>query len=353
MTESSEFYAQTATDPRPYYGADIASFFRTQLVSGVVKGKLNDFVVSQHTSPNMSVDVATGEGWIYGYFVKSDEVENKTIDVNTSGQPRIDRIILRNAITGAKTITIEVLKGTPGAGAPGLTTDGTTYEVSLAQVAIANGASEILNANITDERIYVTLKYVSPDVLFPDADLDIESQKIINLAAGADPTDLMNKLQFGTPTEYYPVPAGTIIALGTTSIPDGFLACDGAEVSRTTYAALFAVIGTIYGSGDGVNTFNVPNAVGKFIIGYDSTDSDFNALGKTGGAATVTIDAATLPTHHHIGTNWVGTGYDWNRYNSGGANDGVPSGGTTGSTGGGEAHENLPPYLKLCWGIKI
>lgn len=67
-------------------------------------------------------------------------------------------------------------------------------------------------------------------------------------------------LKIGTYSPYAPIPkAGTILVNTTNSLPDGYLLCDGAEVSRETYSALFAVIGTYYGDGDGVTTFNVPN----------------------------------------------------------------------------------------------
>ena len=65
-----------------------------------------------------------------------------------------------------------------------------------------------------------------------------------------------------------PVPTGMISAFHT--VPEGWLQCNGAAVSRTTYAALFAVIGTKYGSGDGSTTFNLPNLHHKFIEGTNT-----------------------------------------------------------------------------------
>lgn len=62
-------------------------------------------------------------------------------------------------------------------------------------------------------------------------------------------------------------PAGTVIAFAGNSAPTGYLICNGAAVSRTTYAKLFAVIGTTYGVGDGSTTFNLPNLIDKFIMG--------------------------------------------------------------------------------------
>lgn len=57
------------------------------------------------------------------------------------------------------------------------------------------------------------------------------------------------------------------------SVPDGWLLCNGAAVSRSTYAALFAVIGTKHGSGDGSTTFNLPNLANRFVEGTTSIGS--------------------------------------------------------------------------------
>ena len=79
-------------------------------------------------------------------------------------------------------------------------------------------------------------------------------------------------------------PVGSIQMFGGTTAPSGWLICDGSEVSRTTYADLFNVIGTTYGTGDGSNTFNLPNFKGRVPVGLDGNDTDFNTLGKTGGS---------------------------------------------------------------------
>lgn len=89
--------------------------------------------------------------------------------------------------------------------------------------------------------------------------------------------------------------AGIIIPFAGTVAPQGCLFCDGAAVSRTTYAALFAVIGTTYGAGDGETTFNVPDLAGRVVIG----SSQSHALGTTGGSETVTLTADQLPAHVH------------------------------------------------------
>ena len=84
--------------------------------------------------------------------------------------------------------------------------------------------------------------------------------------------------------------------------PAGYLLCDGSAVSRSTYAELFAVTGTTYGTGDGSTTFNVPQLQGKMPQGYDG--NTYNLAG-TGGANTVTVavtnnQAATNATNQAV-----------------------------------------------------
>ena len=90
--------------------------------------------------------------------------------------------------------------------------------------------------------------------------------------------------------------AGIVIPFAGSIAPQGWLLCDGSAVSRTTYAALFAVIGTTYGSGDGSTTFNIPNLSGRVVIGT----SQSHALGTTGGSETVTLTADQIPAHTHV-----------------------------------------------------
>lgn len=73
-----------------------------------------------------------------------------------------------------------------------------------------------------------------------------------------------------------PIPPGTMIAFGGKSVPDGWLLCNGALVSRTTYAKLFAAIGTAWGAGDGSTTFKLPDADGRVMQGV----TDVSKVGK-------------------------------------------------------------------------
>ena len=66
------------------------------------------------------------------------------------------------------------------------------------------------------------------------------------------------------------VPAGSIFTFASTTVPSGYLECNGAAVSRSTYASLFSAIGTTHGSGDGSSTFNLPDLRGQFVRGFDN-----------------------------------------------------------------------------------
>lgn len=90
-------------------------------------------------------------------------------------------------------------------------------------------------------------------------------------------------------------PAGVIKAYGGATAPRGHLICDGAAVSRTTYADLFAAIGTTYGAGDGTTTFNVPNLKGRFPLGKSDAGTG-STLGATGGSLDHTH---SVPAHYH------------------------------------------------------
>ena len=73
----------------------------------------------------------------------------------------------------------------------------------------------------------------------------------------------------GVPANALPFLVGQVNFFATSSAPAGFLKCSGQAVSRTTYAALFTAIGTLYGVGDGSTTFNLPDLRGEFIRGLD------------------------------------------------------------------------------------
>lgn len=150
---------------------------------------------------------------------------------------------------------------------------------------------------------------------------------------------------------------GDIKMSGSNDGESGWLLCSGQQVSRTTYAPLFAKIGTAYGSGDGVTTFNVPNLnqAERFPRGAVSP-------GGSGGEATHVLTLAEMPAHGHPVEGAGETAY--HDYLGGGSTgftvlrtnvtDGTsvsnPWSATT--VGDGQAHNNLPPYVGVVYLIK-
>jgi len=94
------------------------------------------------------------------------------------------------------------------------------------------------------------------------------------------------------------LPVGSICIYSGQTAPSGWLLCNGSAVSRTTYARLFSTISTIYGTGDGTTTFNLPNLEERIPVGKTSS----TILGNSGGNSSITLSTNQLPSHTHTGT---------------------------------------------------
>jgi len=169
------------------------------------------------------------------------------------------------------------------------------------------------------------------------------------------------------------IPSGTIVPWSDSSIPSGFLECTGQAVSRSTYATLFGIIGTTYGSGDGSTTFNVPDLQDNVAVSKSGTKN----LGSTGGANTVsstgnvggstanaTLSTPQLASHNHNSTARLGGGGVQNQALPGTSwqpSNPLPID-STGSGGGhshnmsatfsGDATSVVQPYLTVVYIIK-
>lgn len=145
---------------------------------------------------------------------------------------------------------------------------------------------------------------------------------------------------------------GTSIEGHWTAPPTGYLLEQGQAVSRTTYAGLFAAIGTRYGAGDGNSTFNLPDSRGRVSVGRGS--GQFATLGAKGGVENVTLTEGQMPQHSHdVQTTLVGVTGSASATidNSGSAYTLVTNPGT-GLRGGNQAHTNVQPYIVLNRAIK-
>lgn len=175
-------------------------------------------------------------------------------------------------------------------------------------------------------------------------------------------------------------PPGVINPYAGASAPSGWLLCDGSAVSRTTYAALFAVVSTTFNTGGEAGTdFRLPNLKGKIPVGIDSAQSEFNTRGETGGEKTHTLVDAEMPSHTHNGTtasngshshdggasSFTVTAFTSSRTAGAGADGALVTSSTahqttgahthtftTASAGGDDPHNNLQPYIALHYIIK-
>ena len=141
----------------------------------------------------------------------------------------------------------------------------------------------------------------------------------------------------GTVSGYGTAPVGCIILWSgaVNNIPDGWALCNGQTVGGQ----------------------KTPNLSGRFVVGYDAGDGDYNAVGRTGGEKTHKLTVAEMPSHSHSITMWGGDiDDDWkqqnnlylthNKYN-------YNNNRTTDSAGGDQPHENRPPYYTLCYIMRV
>jgi len=152
------------------------------------------------------------------------------------------------------------------------------------------------------------------------------------------------------------MPIGSIVSVATEDIPAGLLYCDGSEYDAIDYPDLFAVIATRF---KGSDTFTVPDLRNRFVLGFDeSTESEFNQEFDVGGEVSVTLTEAMLPSHTHPRNSYGRSEYgvysgtfiagDPNKYFTPLTNPShVQVFPTTGASGGGQPHNNLPPYMQM------
>ena len=143
------------------------------------------------------------------------------------------------------------------------------------------------------------------------------------------------------------MPVGCVIPFAGAAAPTGWLLCQGQAISRTTYAQLFSVIGTTYGSGDGSTTFNLPDMRGRVAVGSDAN------LGISTGEKTHPLTAAEGPKHTHtflLCDGGAGSGSSYAQVSKSKVDNIVQK---TDSSGSGSAHNNMQPSLHLHYVVKV
>jgi microcystin-dependent protein len=236
-------------------------------------------------------------------------------------------------------------------------TDGSTTATSTTLVDadqfVVNDDGTMVQVTLSDLNTYIAANHSITQIngiTYPVADGN---------AGDAIVTDGAGTLSFAPGGSFS---AGMLVPYAGAAAPTGWLLCFGQQISRTTYADLFTAIGTAYGIGDGVTTFNIPDLRGRVIAGKDDMGAtsadrltnqtgglDGDVLGATGGAETHTLTTAELPAHtHSVPSGGSGS----SNYALGGSSGSFSASQTTGSTGNGDAHNNIQPTIILNYIIK-
>ena len=139
------------------------------------------------------------------------------------------------------------------------------------------------------------------------------------------------------------------------TVPDGYALCEGQQLKQSEYPDLYEAIGSAFNNATDCNGrklsttagyFRLPDLRGRFVVGYNPIDGDYNKFGAVGGEKTHTLSVEELPAHDH-GLFLRNAG---RRFTGGGSANALDEGsGRTDATGGGKAHENRPPYYALAY----
>jgi hypothetical protein len=148
-------------DPDREYSSDEWSEYFKQFITDGYFGDITQLATTEDTG--MDIEISAGFAWLQGRMYKNDDVLSKTVPTADATNPRIDRVVIRvDTALDARSILIFIKEGTPAVSpsAPALERDlsgSGIYELSIAQIAVAAGATSIVNANITDERGDITV----------------------------------------------------------------------------------------------------------------------------------------------------------------------------------------------------
>jgi len=252
---------------QPDFEAQSGTAYKTNLDNAAaVHHRLSgSYAPHEQDTPDMTVRVDAGALWVSGALVES-AAQDSAIITAPAVDPRIDRIVI-DSETGVVSVITGVEDDPPAA--PAITAG----KLPVCQVLLAASTTEITNDLITDERVAA-----------------ISSSSSLELASDSEAKAWVVDTKAVSPSQLrYAVPAGVIMGYGGSSAPTGYLMCDGSLVSRTTYADLFAVIGTTFGAGDGSTTFKLPDMQQRVPMGKAASGTG-HTLGETGG----TIDHTHL-----------------------------------------------------------
>jgi len=208
-----------------------------------------------------------------------------------------------------------------------------------------------------DAVLFVTLSMVVPEwfrIAFMGAlrEMTVQENWFVEGDATADfardkSVEMIDSIQF---SEENPLPIntpliGSLLMYGSATIPAKWMSCHGQSLVKTEYAELFDVLGDKFGSIDGTH-FNLPDFRDMFPVGANPILSNAG-IGLSGGLASVTLTVPQIPEHAHNGVVSPNNPVSNRAVVSTGGIQTVKTAGTSDNAGGGEAHENRPPFLGI------
>lgn len=307
------------------YEADALGAWFVTRERGVLSADDNFAVIASGST--MSVTLRPGVAWLkraqyWGTVVWMEEPVTFNLDPADGTLSRIDIVGIQLDKDG-NTPKPFLRKG-EFSDAPVMTApvrDTHADEIFAAAILVQPGAVKILQADVTDLRLNEEYCGIMRDGItqIPTSQLQTQVQELIDelrrVIAGIETgSEVMLRTVYDSngdgvvdkarnantaqdsellathSPEWY-APPGVIVPYGGATAPAGWLLCDGRAVSRTTYADLFAVIGTTYGAGNGSTTFTLPDLRGRVAAGANAS----NALASRAGADSKQIARANLP----------------------------------------------------------
>lgn len=339
----------------------------------VPAGVGGQWVVRNGVSGGYAVRIQSAAGGTYVSVSAGDNLQ-VSCDGSASGMVRSS-----TALTNAAGSNTQVQYNSAGAlaGSAGLTFDGTTLAVTglnnSGNTVLGDAAGDTLTVNSNAMSIPNTLNigsntlYLSPSgaqVGIGTTTVGANKLTVAGTVASTAGGFVFPDSTVQTTAASAAIPSGTLTAYAGASAPTGWLLCYGQAISRTTYSDLFSAIGTTWGSGDGSTTFNVPDLRGRLVAGADNMGG--SAAGRLGSGATggitgsATVGATGGEQSHQLTTAELAAHTHGNAGGqtalggSGGGSSlyGSPGTGTTSSTGGDVAHNNVQPTAVANWIIK-
>lgn len=213
----------------------------------------------------------------------------KDIGIPPTNGSVTNTMLATNSITADRIKAANVTLDKVNFNAGGASGDGGVGATASLQISAAAGFDTSIGLG--------TINSANIALIHVDSGVGVESGlKVVNQSSNYIPVTsnlaLQSAIQGGQTAPVPIVPAGSIIAWSGSSAPSGWLICDGSAISRTTYAALFAVAGTSYGSGDGSTTFNVPDLQDRLPLGKGTNNSTLGTQTGSMSASSATTTAS-------------------------------------------------------------